>query len=290
MNRIKPLTQAGIFAGIHVVLLLLSNAIVGLDFLLILALPLASSLYSIKNKPLHTFIFALSTILICLPIDIIKTLLYFIPALISGICYGYMFKLKFSNLTLIYLLSFVSSLLFLLSFSIINIIYQIDFIELSKSFFQLSDIVFKNYGPSILLLIGLCQSILTHIIIKEELSHMNIKVGNDYKLTRVWYLVSIVCFILSFILFLTHNLPIAIYLMFVYLITYIPIVIAGYQSVKKHTIFILIQCAIILFIILPLMKVMVIDSIILLVSFIFIPYYLISYYNMLTKMSKNVVK
>jgi hypothetical protein len=290
MKKIKPLTQAGIFAGIHVVLLILSNALVGLDFLLILALPFASSLYAIKNKPVNTLIFALSTLLICLPIDIIKTLLYILPGLVSGICYGYMFKFKVSNLTLIYTLSFVSSLLFILSYLIINLIYQIDFIELSKSFFNISDVVFHNYGPSLILIIGLCQSILTHIIIKEELTHMSIKVSNDYKPTKIWYFVSISCLVLSFIFFSIHDLTIAIYLMIVYLITYIPIVIEGYKSVKKHTIYIAIQCAIILFVIIPLLNVMVLDSIILLFSFIFIPYYLISYYNMLTKLSNNVVK
>ena len=55
MNKIKPLTQAGLFASLHVVLLLISNAIIGLDFILIIGLPFASALYSLKNKPLHTF-------------------------------------------------------------------------------------------------------------------------------------------------------------------------------------------------------------------------------------------
>lgn len=190
MNKIKPLTQAGLFSSLHIVLLIISNAIIGVDFILIIGLPFASALYSLKNKPLHAFLFALATTLICFPIDIIKTLIYIIPSLVSGITYGYLTKLKFSNLTLIYCLTFISSLLFVFSIFIINVIYTINFIDIDKSFFNLGEETFNNYGPSLVLIIGFCQSILTHIIITKESivaspALLNIKrkgvMSNDYK-------------------------------------------------------------------------------------------------------------
>lgn len=290
MNKIKPLTQAGLFASLHVVLLLISNAIIGLDFILIIGLPFASALYSLKNKPLHTFLFAISTILICFPIDLIKTLLYIIPSLISGIAYGYLTKLKVNNLTLIYFLTFISSLLFVFSIYIINVIYTIDFVELAKSFFQLNEQTFNNYGPSLVLIIGLCQSILTHIIIKEELVRMNIKVNNKYEPSLTLVILGFVSMIISFILFLNNILSFAIYFMFVYLIILIPILVYAVKRTNKHYIYILLGCIIVLFVTLPLIKILPFDSIIMLITLFFFPYYVKSLVILLTILSKNVVK
>ncbi|HHU28733.1 TPA: DUF2232 domain-containing protein [bacterium] len=290
MNKIKPLTQAGLFAALHVVLLIVSNAIIGVDFILIVGLPFASALYSLKNKPLHTLLFFVATSLICFPIDLIKTLLYIIPSLVSGIAYGYLIKLKFNSLSLIYTLTFISSLLFLFSIFIIDLVYHIDFIDLAKSFFNISETTFNNYGPSLILLIGFCQSILTHIIIKEELNRMNIKVNNNYDPSFFFVCFSLVALIISLILFNTTYLNVAIYFMFIYLITFIPIIIYAFSKTNKHFIFLVIGSLFILFVTLPLMKKFPSDSILMLITFFFLPYYLKTFVILLTNMSKNVVK
>ena len=108
------LALGGLFACLHVLFLLLSKVIVGSELLLVLFLPLLSTIYTLKCDKRNIIMFVIATILVCCIFDVISTFIYVIPSLTCGVLYGVLRKFKFKELELLCIsaIGHVFSLLF----------------------------------------------------------------------------------------------------------------------------------------------------------------------------------
>ena len=86
------LALGGLFTCLHALFLLINKLFAGSELLLVLFLPLLSTIYTMKSDNKHLIMFVISTILICSVFDIVGTFIYIIPSLISGILYGVLRK------------------------------------------------------------------------------------------------------------------------------------------------------------------------------------------------------
>ena len=92
------LALGGLFASLHVLFLFLSKVIVGSEILLVLFLPLLSTLYTMKSDKQGVVMFVIATILICSIFDVIGTFIYVVPSLVCGVLYGFLRKKNFKEL------------------------------------------------------------------------------------------------------------------------------------------------------------------------------------------------
>ena len=71
--RKNYLALGGLFACLHVLFLFVSKIMVGSELLLVLFLPLLSTIYTLKCDKKHVFMFTIATLLISFVFDFINT-------------------------------------------------------------------------------------------------------------------------------------------------------------------------------------------------------------------------
>ena len=107
MNKTRSIVLGGLLAAIHLVAVLMVEYIPGFDLVLVFALPFFSVMYVVKCSPVYVITYATATFLLALVFNPPAALLYILPALVTGVVYGYLVKMKTTNLTLIYILTAV---------------------------------------------------------------------------------------------------------------------------------------------------------------------------------------
>ena len=129
----------GLFACLHVLFLLMSKILVGSELLLVLFLPLLSTIYTLKSDKKSVIMFVIATILICCIFDIVGTFIYVVPSLVCGILYGVLRKKKFKELELLCVTSIGHMVSLGFSFLMIALLFkEVKFIDIFSSVFGLS--------------------------------------------------------------------------------------------------------------------------------------------------------
>jgi hypothetical protein len=222
----------GLFACLHVLFLLAGKLFVGSELLLVLFLPLLSTLYTIKCDRKSAGMFVIATLLICFVFDFINTFIYVIPALICGITYGALRKKTFKELELLCVTGLVHMISVAFSFCVIVLLFkEIDFLMIFEKIFSLSGENLRVVALLSLLVIGFCEALLVHIVTDGELMKFGYGVEKNEKVPSWFKWVALICFVLFVILYFVKNLY-SVFPMVLCITFFVPYIIEGMLNFK----------------------------------------------------------
>ena len=217
----------GLFASLHILFLLVSKVLVGSELLLVLVLPLLSTIYTLKSESKNIVGFAIATILVCSFFDVIGTFIYVVPSLVCGILYGILRKKGFKELELLCVSSVGHIFSLLFSFFVISLLFkEVDFMNIFSSIFNLKGDKLIVISSCFLLVLGFCEAFLVHVVSDNELAKLESKVEKNENIPK-WFLLGV---IISFIVYVgvcfINNLYSVIPFM-ILIVFYVPCLIKG---------------------------------------------------------------
>jgi len=226
------LALGGLFACLHVLFLLASKIIVGSELLLVLFLPLLSTIYTLKSDKKNVIMFVIATLLVCSVFDIVNTFIYVIPSLVCGVVYGVLRKYNFKELELLCISGICHIFSLLFSFVTIAILFkEVDFMEIFASIFGLNGKELIVISFSFLMVLGFCEAFLVHIVSDSELAKFSSKVEKNETVPKWFSIGALISFIMCIILYFVNNIysVLAMMLLFVFIIPYIVSGIMNYK-------------------------------------------------------------
>lgn len=175
MNKTRSIVFGGLLAAIHLIAILAVEYVPGFDLVVLFALPFLSVMYVLQTRWVYVLSYAIATFLLALVFHPPYALLYILPTIMVGIFYGYLVKLKTTNLTLIYLLTAAQLGTFFLSCFFISLLYGIDVISSLQNFFNLDLDSNRYLGLPLLVMYCFAQAFLLHTILKGQLKKLRIR-------------------------------------------------------------------------------------------------------------------
>lgn len=205
MKKNNYLTLGGLFIALHLLFIFMSHILVGSELILVVFLPLLSTVYALKFKKKEVTMFFIATFLLCVIFEPVTSLIYVLPALICGTLYGELRKTKIKELSLMYITTLSHSFSLLISFLIIGLLFkEVDFFSIFATFInkQGEELYISVY--LILILLGLLEAFLVHLISNSELLKLGYKELDKEEETPRWMIIGfdislIIYLILSFI-------------------------------------------------------------------------------------------
>ena len=199
MKKINALTWGGLLLAFHVIIVLIPRLIPGSELFLMLLAPLFSAMYVIRNKPREIWTFVIATLLVCLLIDTYSALLFILPVLFTGVCYGYLAKFEKDNVRTIYVLSFVQFGLFLLSAALVRVFYGVDVIAALMNLFRLDRPENQKFAVPLLMIYSIAEAILIHYVLKNEAKKFGIAFPKYDHPSLAFILISVVALVFAII-------------------------------------------------------------------------------------------
>ena len=192
-----------IMSAINIIFVLLSNILPVLLFLLVLILPLTSTIVTIFCKKKYYPVYAIVTLGLCFAVagafSIFDALIYVFPSLIVGFVFGICFEKKFPAILIIVGATVIQFGLTYLTYLVLTrIITNFDVMYGIIKLFGLSD--FKYLDAFLLIfvyIVSLIQIVLSYIFIKIEIHKFGIDINLDCPNRYLLYLTSILSTILS---------------------------------------------------------------------------------------------
>lgn len=222
----------GLFACMHVLFLILSKIIVGSELLLVLFLPLLSTIYTLKCDKKSVLMFVIATLLICFVFDFVSTFIYVVPSLICGIMYGFLRKKKFKELELLCVSGLTHMVSILFSFLVIVLLFkEVDFMAVFEQIFSLSGERLFVVALLTLFVLGFCEAFLVHIISDNELEKLATKVEKNDKVPWWFAPLAGISFISCVIVYFINSLY-SVFPMLLFFVFFIPYIIEGIINLK----------------------------------------------------------
>ena len=223
----QNIAYMAIMAAINIIFVLLSNLLPVLLFLLVLILPLTSTIVTLYCKKRYYPIYAVVTLGLCLAVaggfSIFDALIYVFPSLIVGFVFGVSFEYKLPAILIIVGASIIQfGLTYLTYFILTKIINNFDVMYGIIKLFGMADFQYLNAFLLIFLfVISLIQIVLSYIFIKIEIHKFGIDVNLECKQRYLLYISTFLCIglaVLSYfyfpdwtIIFVLMPLPIYVY-------------------------------------------------------------------------------
>ena len=199
MKDKEYLSLGGLFIALHLVFVLLSKFVPGSSLLLVIFLPLLSTIYTLKFNKDKVVMFVIATLFLCFIFEPVSTLIYIIPSLMCGVSYGALRKKSMKELSLVYTSSLAHSISLLISFLFISILFkEVDFFVIFKSFISKEGSSFYALIYLTLMLLGVVESFILHIICNSELLKLGYQESEKEKETPLWMVVSLIAFTLIY--------------------------------------------------------------------------------------------
>lgn len=245
---LENMTFMALMSAINVIVSLLISFVFYLAIILVLILPLTSILVGLYCKKRYYPLYIICTLLLCFLVtmyDPLNTLFYVFPALISGFVLSFLIRL---NVPAVYLV--VASSLINLGFNylfipVIRFFYGQDVLLTLQSLLGLAS--YQNFYilvPTLLFIFSFLQSLLSILIIKDELKKFNYPINNDDRFLYI-NVILVVLFTILKIVFSFYFVD------FAYLMMALSIIFFGdyfYKRVIKKPKLYIISTAILLFI------------------------------------------
>ena len=226
------LALGGLFACLHVIFLLMSKFLVGSELILVLFLPLLSTIYTLKCDKKSVIMFLIATVLVCSIFDVISTFIYVVPSLICGVLYGGLRKLRFKELELLTITSFGHMVSLFFSFLVITLLFkEVNFMEIFSSIFNVSGKALFVVTLLTLLVLGYAEAFLVHVITDKELSRFTTSIEKNENVPKWFLYCSAFCFVVSVILYIFDDIYYAIPLTLLYVFL-VPLIIMGFINLK----------------------------------------------------------
>ncbi|MBQ0008885.1 MAG: hypothetical protein KBS97_01215 [Firmicutes bacterium] len=166
-------------AAINVIFSLFTAFVPLLSVALIIFIPLTSTLVEIYCKDRYFPIYALATLglSICVSLSAIDfTLFYLIPSIITGYVFGFMAKKNFPSLWGIFIAAVLQTGISFAFIPLIKVITERNLIDDLKIILQVNDSVyFTNLLILMFFVVGLIQTVLSFIVVNNELKKFGIK-------------------------------------------------------------------------------------------------------------------
>lgn len=225
----------GLFACLHFLFLLLSKVIVGSELLLVLFLPLLSTIYTLKCDKKSIFMFVVATVLICFVFDFVSTFIYVVPSLICGIVYGSLRKMKFKELELLCVSGLTHMFSIFFSFLVIVLLFkEVDFMAIFEKVFSLSGDKLAIVTLLTLFVLGFCEAFLVHMISDNELAKLATKVEKNDRVPKWFNVVAGFSFLATIIVY-GIDAVYSIFPMMLFFIFFIPSIVEGIINFKYKT-------------------------------------------------------
>ena len=210
ISLLQNITYMAIMAAINFVFVLLTNFVPGLLFIFIFVLPLASTIVTIFCNKKYYIFYLIVSLAICLPINILDTLFYVLPSLVTGFLFGLLIERKFPPIWIIFLTSFLQTALAYVSLVIYENVAGINIISNFAIIFGLKDFIYLPYVEhGFVFLISLVQEIITFIVMLEELPKLEREIIIEDRNNIFTHIAIYVSIALS-VLFAFINKPLAI--------------------------------------------------------------------------------
>lgn len=222
----------GLFAGLHVLFLLMSKFVVGSELILVLFLPLLSTIYTLKCDKKGVAMFLVATFLICLVFDFVSTFIYVVPSLICGVTYGVLRKNKFKELELLCLSGLIHMISISISFLVIIFLFkELDFVSFFESFFSLSGERLLIVTLLTLLVLGFGEAFIVHVIADNELEKIANRVEKNEVVPKWFAAVAGVSFCFTIVTYFLFRIY-CVFPMIVFFIFFIPYIVNGIINLR----------------------------------------------------------
>lgn len=230
------LALGGLFACLHVLFLLLSKIVVGSELLLVLFLPLLSTIYTLKCDKKSIVMFVIATLLVCGIFEIIGTFIYVVPSLICGILYGFLRKRKVKELELLCLTSIGHIFSLFFSFFVISLLFkEVEFVNIFSSIFGLEGQKLLIITLLFLMILGFCEAFLVHVITDNELERFVSKIEKNVSVPK-WFLIGGLGSFISFIILYFINNLYSLFPMMLLFVFFVPYIVSGVMNFKYKVI------------------------------------------------------
>jgi hypothetical protein len=238
MKKNNYLTLGGLFAALHLLFVFMSKIFVGSEFILVVFLPLLSTIYALKFNIKETIMFFIASFFLCVVFEPIATFIYVLPALLCGTIYGGLRKKKVKELSLVYLSSMAHSLSLLISFLFIGIMFkEVDFFSIFASFINKEGRELYLCIYLFLILLGVLEAFVTHIITSGELKRLGYMSLEKERDTPLWMNVSLVILFIAYIVIAVINPLFSCYALPFVIAFSIPNIVDFVGENKKHWIY-----------------------------------------------------
>lgn len=205
LTGVKALAFSSIMASITILLILVSNVIIGLGIISMLILPMCSTFISLKVDWKYRLVYFCAC-LITFIIDPSLTLFIVIPSLISGIVLGTLVSKYLQGYYIIFITTLCVSILQIGTTYLIDLIYEVNMIELFSTVLKINLVDFSNIYYFFIYTLSLIQVSLSYMVISNELKKLNYEFNekkNQYIPIFVITTISIVLTFVSFFINLT---------------------------------------------------------------------------------------
>jgi len=226
------LALGGLFACLHLLFLLFAKVVVGSELLLVLLLPLLSTIYTLKCEKRSVAMFIIATFLICFAFDLIGTFIYVIPSLMCGTVYGLLRKKECKELELLCISGMMHVLSIAFSFFVIVFLFkEVDFMAVFEKIFSLSGESLVVVSLMFLIVLGFSEAFLVHVITDNELAKLSFKVEkNDF--VPKWFVIPCVISLFLFVVMSFFNNLYSVFPMIVFFVFFIPYIVQGVMNFK----------------------------------------------------------
>lgn len=196
---VSNMTYMAVMSAINLIFIILATYLPISILLLIIILPLVSSIVAYYCLKRLYIVYALASIGLCLIFNISDTIFYIVPAVITGFFIGLMLEYKTNPFWMILVSSVIQAFLTYLFIPLINLIGNTDFVFSVLVIFKLQDFAYREEITHLFIyLISLAQSILSIFVLLSEIGKIGIKIQTRVSSFMPYIAGLLICLILSF--------------------------------------------------------------------------------------------
>ena len=200
LTGVKALAFSGIMASITILLILVSNVIIGLGIISMLILPMCSTFISLKVDWKYRLVYFCAC-LITFIIDPSLTLFIVIPSLISGIVLGTLVSKYLQGYYVIFITTLCVSILQIGTTYLIDLIYEVNMIELFSTVLKINLVDFSNIYYFFIYTLSLIQVSLSYMVTSNELKKLNFEFNEKKNQYIPIFIISTISIVLTFVSF-----------------------------------------------------------------------------------------
>lgn len=180
-NTINKITFSSILLGINILFIII-NIYLPISILILIGIPLSTTLTKIKCGNKYTFLTILCSVIITSLIDFQTSIFYLLPSLLNGFLFGIFINKKIHSYYIIIFTSLIGITIQFLSFLLIKIIYQINITTLLTSLLNISSSKINNISLTTLFIISFIQTFFSFVIIENEADKFKITINQKDEL------------------------------------------------------------------------------------------------------------
>jgi hypothetical protein len=173
---VHHMTYMAIMAAINLVFIIFATFLPISILILIIILPLVSTVVAYFCQKKYYIIYAIATIGLCLIFNVVDTIFYIVPAVITGFFIGVMLEYKINPFWMILVSTAIQTGLTYLFIPLINVISGTDFVLSILTFLKLETFVYRGAVTHLFIFfISFTQTILTTLVLLNEIGKIGIK-------------------------------------------------------------------------------------------------------------------